>query len=408
MRKFTTSIVATAFLATIGQAEDLNVQQQIDALKKEVEKLKSHPSVSAKVKKLKFTGVHYLGLTSTDYDDDDKDTENKFETRRNYFEVKAYFKDKPKSYMRFTYDTHQDKEGEWNVRLKYAYLYLDNVLPNTGVEFGQGHRPWIDYEEHHGWLNRAIYKVFVESSAGAHLTNSADLGINFKTKTDYFSSEVGVFNGEGYHEKDTEGEKDLSYEWRFTAHPFGTGKKHVHATKDRYLDISFFGQINQDHTYGVSLSDYKSAKASGTVNLDSLETDHDLTWFGGQVIYNQPNFLVSAQYIVSDNDDYKKQGEGFSVNGEFRFGNSYKYSAIARYDTWDADDDEAGSVDSISDDGKAKISLDKNGDKDMFLVGMGYKYSKNVKFFANIVNVTYDNVDDKDYSQYMLSAEVKW
>jgi hypothetical protein len=42
------------------------------------------------------------------------------------------------------------------------------------------------------------------------------------------------------------------------------------------------------------------------------------------------------------------------------------------------------------------------------LVGMGYKYSKNVKFLANIVNVTYDNVDDKDYSQYMLSAEVKW
>jgi len=47
-------------------------------------------------------------------------------------------------------DTHTDSAGETNVRLKYAYLYLDNILPSTGVEFGQAHRPWIDYEEHSG------------------------------------------------------------------------------------------------------------------------------------------------------------------------------------------------------------------------------------------------------------------
>jgi len=37
--------------------------------------------------------------------------------------------------MRLTLDTHTDSAGETNVRLKYAYLYLDNILPSTGVEF---------------------------------------------------------------------------------------------------------------------------------------------------------------------------------------------------------------------------------------------------------------------------------
>ena len=130
--------------------------------------------VKSKVPVLKFSGKHYLGFVSNDGD-------NKFETRRNYFQVKAYFKDHPKSYLRTTLDTHQvndgrditgkDLDGTWNVRLKYAYLYLYNVLPNTGVEIGQVHRPWIDNEEHGNWNYRSISKVFVEDGMGTHLTN---------------------------------------------------------------------------------------------------------------------------------------------------------------------------------------------------------------------------------------------
>ncbi len=70
--------------------------------------------------------------------------------------------------MRLTLDTHTDSAGETNVRLKYAYLYIDDILPSTGVEFGQAHRPWIDYEEHSGWLYRSVAKTFVEEKQGAH------------------------------------------------------------------------------------------------------------------------------------------------------------------------------------------------------------------------------------------------
>ena len=140
-------------------------------------------------------------------------------------------------------------EDSWEVRLKYAYLYLDNVLPFTGVEIGQVHRPWIDYEEHGGWNYRSISKVFVEQSNGAHLTNSADLGVNFKTKTEYFSSELGLLNGEGYHGLiEDDGNPDgLSAEWRLTAHLLGTGKE-KRKKSDTYADVSSFGQWNKTVT----------------------------------------------------------------------------------------------------------------------------------------------------------------
>jgi len=331
--------------------------------------------VKAKVDHITFSGKHYLGFT--DIEPSEGDSTSQFETRRNYFQAKAYFSENPKSYMRFTYDTDQNDEGEWNVRLKYAYLYLDNVLPHTGVEFGQAHRPWIDYEEHHGWLFRSISKVLVESSEGAHLTNSADLGINFKTKTPYFSSEIGVFNGEGYHgQEDGQGK---SFEWRLTANIFGTGDKKVHPT-DRYLNISFFGQLNQSY-----------AKSYDNEN----NTTHDLNWYGIHFVYNQPAFLISAQYVTADNEDYQYQGSGVSVNGEVRFGDRYQYGVFARYDSWDADE-------------KKVVKVDKDGDKDTVIAGLFYKYNKNVKFIANATDVSYDKADNKDFTKYMVTAEVSW
>ncbi|NCS70529.1 MAG: hypothetical protein GW784_11905, partial [Epsilonproteobacteria bacterium] len=131
--------------------------------------------------KLKFNGLAYLGLTSTyRAAESSKADTSKFELRRAYFQLKAYLLEDKKSYYRVTMDA-TNVAGYQTVILKYAYLYLNNVLPFTGVELGQVHRPWIDYEEHNSWGYRDIQKVFVEEKNTAHLTNSADLGFNFKT-----------------------------------------------------------------------------------------------------------------------------------------------------------------------------------------------------------------------------------
>lgn len=322
-------------------------------------------TVKANAATLKFSGTHYIGFVHKDPQSGDSD--DYFETRRNYFQVKAYFTDRPKDYIRITTDTHNEKGGAVNVWLKYAYLYLDNILPYTGVEIGQVHRPWIDYEEHHGWLYRSIAKTFVEEHQGAHFTNSADKGLDFKTKTENFSSELAIVNGEGYHENDRDGENGLSYEWRLTANLYGTGKKHVHATKDTYADISFLGQYN----------------------TKTLKNDEDFVWYGLHAVYNQPEFLIAGMYVTADDQgaaNNSKTGSGWSVNGEYR--PTQDWALLARYDAFSADD---------------------NKDRKQYIVGAAYKYSKNIKFIANLFHIDPDsNTDDDATNKYMLTAEVKW
>ena len=342
-----------------------------DAIKKEVK-----TKLSSKAKKLKFHGRHYLGYTYSDYDGDKQDS-GRFETRRNYLQVKAYFDDK--SYARVTLDTHnisdgkdengnyiagKDIEGTWNVRLKYAYAWLDNILPHTGVEIGQVHRPWIDYEEHHGWWYRHISKVFVEDGNGAHLINSADIGVNFKTKVDYFSSEIGLLNGEGYHSSDGSLEDfDSSLEWRFTLHPLGTGKKKINRKKDEHLDISFFGVMSKAHN--------KSSSA--------IATDFDM--YGLHAVYNNPMFLVAGQYIKAEDDKTKYDGDGFSLNTEIRPTN--KWTILGRYDKWEA--------------GKEGLHEDEQ-----FMYGIGYQYNKYVEFIVNARDVKDDRTD------YLFTTYVNW
>ncbi|WP_456382506.1 hypothetical protein [Hydrogenimonas sp.] len=334
-----------------------------EELKKTIRKdVKSELGVKVKsgVPTLKFSGTHYLGYTFID--NHNGDNSGKFETRRNYFQVKAYWNDT--DYLRTTLDTFQDADGSWLVRLKYAYIYLDlaDYIPYTGVEFGQAHRPWIDWEEHHGWLYRSVAKTFIEESeGGAHLTDSADLGVNFKTKTDYFSSELGVYNGSGYHHKH-DGDS-LSYEWRLTANILGTGRKHVHATEDEYLDLSFTGQINNQKGYD---------------------------WYGIHAVYNRPMFLLAGMYINYENYADDENHDGWSINGEFRPVN--KWAVFARYDNFEYNAND----------------LTRNG----LIAGAAYTYNKNVKFIVNIFDIDDDNNDDGgnniERTKYMFTTEVHW
>ncbi len=357
--------------------------ERVSALEEKVEKLEKETPVFAKASKLKFSGTHYLGFVHgkhTEANPANNSTYNDFETRRNYIQVKGYFFDNPKSYARVTLDTAQKSNGDWEVRLKYAYLYLDNVLPYTGVEFGQAHRPWIDYEEHHGWLYRSIAKTFVERGHDADFTNSADLGINFKTKTEYFSSELGIFNGEGYHGLiDKDNNNGLSYEWRLTANLLGTGKKHVHKS-DRYADISFYGQVNQeDGKRGETL-------ANGE--------DGDFDWYGFNAVYNQPEFLIAGNYLKSTKADVNYKGHGWSVNGELRLltfsPDLDKWNLIGRYDDW---------------------KLDSGAEKKSVIAGVAYKWNKNVEFILNYDDYkAYDDTGafDTEDQKVLFTAEVNW
>jgi hypothetical protein len=259
-------------------------------------------------------------------------------------------------------------------------------LPSTGVELGLVHRPWHDYEEHTAWYFRDIAKVMVEQKNGADLSNSADFGFNFKTKTKYFDSELGLFNGEGYHSPQLS--KDMSFEWRTTAHILGVNGKDKEK-KLTYWDASFFGQYNKSH------------KGVDTDNNSIDDRFDDLVFYGLHTVYNQPSFLISAQYIYSDdtaeNATYvsEQAGDGYSVNGEVRLGADKDIRLLARYDSWTP----------------TALSGESEYEQKTYIAGAAWDQNKNIQWVAN-VDITDNDAGSGRESfngiSYMLTAQLKF
>jgi len=339
--------------------------------------------------KLKFSMLSYIGYTYDDYKADTakvdyKDDTSDFEIRRAYFQVKAYLLDDPKSYYRITFDVSKDVTGDEKVRAKYAYLYLNDVFTHTGVEIGLAHRPWHDYEEHNAWYYRSISKVLIEDKkSGPDLSNSADFGLMFKTRTKYFDADYGIFNGEGYHS--VSNGNGMSFEWRATAHILGVSGKDKQ-TKLTYWDASFFGQYNQGHK---------------TVTVGTQEENQDLIFGGLHTVYNQPSFLVAAQYVYSDNtsdisDNVSAQaGQGYSVNAEYRMGSEKEYRVLGRYDSWT----------------KEQPSGTSEPEDRSYILGGAWHQNHNLEWVANVIvtdNEAGSAKEKENGVQYMVTAEVKF
>lgn len=392
------------------------------------DKMSKYVNVKSKSKTLEFSGVHYFGLTSSRPDNEvtsatphqNIGNSTGFEMRRNYVQIKGYFNDK--DYFRVTFDatkelstptnhqgdnvteerdTSPQVNGFSTVFVKYAYIWLDEILPYTGAEIGIVHRPWIDYEEHNSWYYRSWSKVALENRTGKNtnslsehgpdLVNSADLGINVKTKTDYFVSEIGMFNGEGYHADKRAGNQtnsqDLSLEWRLTADLLGQGKKQgkYERTKDTYAHISTYGLMSKNH------------KDNEIIINDAGE--YDRKFFGLHAVYNQPEFLIAGQIYTAN--DHLQNGtkdtdyNGWSVNGEYR--PFEDWTVIGRYDAFmkETTTNTTGAV-------------ARNNDGDTWMYGLAYKYSKYVTLIGS-GKVIDDKVDmSVNKNVYMLTTEVKW
>lgn len=424
---------------------DMADREQESKLSEYIDSAKKSPKLSSKSVKLDFSGTHYFGYTSTT----PKTTVNSgndtakykgasagFEMRRNYVQLKGYFNEK--DYFRVTLDatkelatdadqnygsTTAQNSGFSGAFVKYAYLYLDNIIPYTGVEFGIAHRPWIDYEEHNSWLYRSFNKVFLEgrsaaTESGPDLVNSADLGANFKTKTDMFSSEIGVFNGEGYHaDKDGANQNnsgEMSVEWRLTGHLIGSGTKIGKNKKleDTYLNLS---------TYGLMSNNHKDDNSDpNQVSSDALKTEYDRTFYGVHAIYNQPEFLLAAQYFIAEDKAQeqtvstgwnKREYTGWSVNGEIR--PMKDWTIIGRYDDYEWKDTALNGT---------EMSYTSANNKSGSVEGrtaigaLAYNYNKYVTFIASAKFIDEkkafgaekggDTGQSKDV--YMFTTEVKW
>jgi polyhydroxyalkanoate synthesis regulator phasin len=359
-------------------------EKKVERIEKELKKSKN--KLVGKFKKVKYSGVGYIGYTFIDRKNG-KD-EGRFEIRRGYSIIKTYFNDK--DYFRVTFDitnfphkNDPNQGNEFDVKFKHLYIYKDisTIIPETGFEFGIVHTPWLDFEEHSGWWFRSVSKTFYEASDGAHLLPSADLGVDFKTKTEKFSAEYGIFEGEGYDHigRSDKGDKPRSpsIEARLTWHIYGGGtlryiRGHgkvpkLNPRKDTYTNISIHGLNSFNHR----------------------GSDDDLTVYQIHAVYNQPSFLVAGQYIKSDwYTGSENTGDGYSFNFEIRPSEDKKASLFGRYDHWNSDNN--------------------SKDRDMYIYGLAYKMTNHLTWIVNGIKTDYKNDNSKDYNKYMITADVEF
>jgi len=389
------------------EAEKAKYQAEIDKTameaKEKLAKLEKQGNMSSlltgKFKKYEIGGKAYLGYTYTvtkrKYQNPQINDSGDFRVDRFYFDTKAYISDK--DYIRFTTDLNQDSNSDGSktlkLKIKYGYLYKDisDLIPYTGFEFGIAHTPWVDYEESSGWSYKAVDKTFMESGNGMGLWGSADLGVDFKTKTPYVTSEIGMFNGEGYDKINTSSKNSSgfhnSFEGRVTYHVFGNGDKGVNPTKDQYANISLHLASNVDY-------------------YDLYPTHKNLNLYHIHAVYNHPMFLIAAQYGKTDYNSVSSQaGDGYSVNAEVR--PVQDWALFARYDYWKFKD------------GYQKTVKDYK-DRKAYYAGVAYTMNKYVKWIANVAAFDYKassycsgatcdtKNNDKDKTLYMLTAELSW
>ena len=424
MKKIVLSTLVALSIATVASATDVKLYQDANGQvftsaadgRTEISTPSTGVSVNSMTDRLDFSMLAYLGFVNTDYRNAPT-TANKvkpdtsdFEARRMYFQVKAYLDGSKKDYFRVTYDvytpsqvTYTDTTGNkyntssnyYAAMVKYAYLYLDKILPFTDVEIGQAHTTLLDYEESHSWAYRSFDNVFTEQPNGPGLNASAGRGIDLKTNTKYFSSEIGVYNNSGYHDPEITTNNNgmgMDYEARLTAHVLGTGTDYN--SKHTYFDVSLLGKHNVNATTGIATS------ANGA-NID---------YIGVHSVFNTENFLIAGQYIsapdtASGSDVSAKAGQGYSVNFDARAGEKDQYHVFGRVDRWTAKLPASSAL--------------ATADKRTYIGGAAWDMNKNVQWQASVITTdnqndkssganAYKNINLANGNQYMLTAQVQF
>ena len=335
-------------------------------LQKEAEKEELLEKVVAKAERdltlyKGLQGVKVGTLTYVDFSWGKEQGEDKstFEITRGYFNFKKEIT--PWFSFRLTPDVHREDDGDLNVRIKYVYAAIK--LPELGFlthvksEIGQGHMPWLDFQEHvnpyrcQGTMPRERAGTF----------NSADVGLGFmgyfggKLPEGYLkelarhypvfdhyagkygSWHIGIYNGAGYHAKEKNSNKVI--EGRITLRPFGGMDSFLRGLQLSYFFIRGEGNERAGNVLGEKLRDPSRRD-------EYPEYDVDLFMLS----YQHPWFVITAEYSTSSGNNSGKwvRPDGRALDTELWsvfadltlpvFGE--KLHIFFRYDWFDPDKDD--------------------------------------------------------------------
>lgn len=351
----------------LTQQEAVQVQQEAAQKQEEMVKDIQKKSVPKALQGLKFEALGYIDYSAgkSGGTGDTQSSYNKFSLTRGYLGVKKDIT--PWLGGRITTDITRDASSSWETRIKYLYAYFKpgnfGFLTDTTGELGQGHIPWLDFEEH---VNpyRCQDNMFIEK---AGVLNSADIGASLqgnlggkladaKARTGnshyagrYGSWHVGVYNGGGYHADEKNGNKPI--EGRLTVRPLPDTLPG--------LQLSYFGVTGKGNT--VDSPDY-------TANLEMVSYEH-------------PDFILTGQYLATKGNaggSWVFNNEALDTAGYSFFGAYHlptferKLSLFARYDHFDND---------ASND----VAAGDDATYDMYIAGLSYNIYK-----GNMVVLDYE------------------
>ncbi len=335
------AVPAQAAADLLDKLREKNIlsEEEVETLRKaqEEEKAGLRESLKKEVLPKALEGLSIGTLSYIDYSggrEKDGHGYNRFLLTRGYINVKK--KLTPWLSFRVTPDVTQDETGDFKLRLKYLYAELQPpdvaFLTDMKAEIGMGHIPWLDFEEH---INpyRVQGTMFIER---AGTFNSADLGVSLQgylggqldkeyqgSVSKYYAGRygswhIGVYNGCGYHAK--ESNENKVPEVRLTLRPLPDWVPG--------LQVSYFGLFGEGNArVGGDYPDFQ-------VNLGMVSYENEWVTFTGQYARtrgNQKGTLVDAQGRA-----LQAEGYSFFLNTKLPL-LERQFSLFGRYDHFDPD-----------------------------------------------------------------------
>jgi hypothetical protein len=330
------------------------------------------------VENLKISGQWFLAYQSEDIGGV---TANRFKVNRSYLTV---VKGLARNFSgRITLDSHLASNGDYGVRLKYAYAKFS--LPTSGfltkpfIEAGLAHRPWLDFEEHinfyrmqgtmfqerNGLFNSADLGVLFSTLLGGEMDDDYKKNVNSKYAGRYGSFAVGIFNGGGYHA--VEKNEAKSIEGRLTLRPV--------PDVIPGLQLTYNGKFGKGNV-ADNAPDFQVN--TGFVSFETPWVTLTGTYYSGKG--NQGGSAVDAD------------GEAISMSGYSAFGElklkAQHLSLIGRYDHFDPDTD-----------------VDDN-ENNRIIAGIAYHLTGHNKILLDYDTVSYTASDTDADSRVQLTLEV--
>ena len=201
---------------------------------------------------------------------ENRDGLNAFDVTRAYFNINGQLSSKVR--FRFTPDikrlTDSSMAGSLAVRVKYAFLQIDDLTPRSWIRFGMAQTPWLDFEES---VNRYRVQGTMFSEREGLIPGSADFGVGYFASLpgNYGEFHAGVYNGEGYAQP--EANKYKSVQGRLTVRPLPGGGLAQYLRVSGFYSAGWYDSDRPRHV-GIVMAHYEHPHLVATVErVDATE-----------------------------------------------------------------------------------------------------------------------------------------